>query len=98
MLLDELSGLNVPGSLTARFRKFIKSRKFKRVTFHDLRHTHATHLLGQNIHPKVVSERLGHSTIALTMNTYSHVMPTMQEEAADKVDDMLSITGHKKGT
>ena len=98
MLFDEISGLNVPGSLTARFRKFIKSRKFKRVTFHDLRHTHATHLLEQNIHPKIVSERLGHSTIALTMNTYSHVMPTMQEEAASKVDDMLSITGHNKGT
>lgn len=91
MLFDELSGLNVPGNLTSRFRKFIKTRKLKDVTFHDLRHTHATHLLEQNIHPKIVSERLGHSTIALTMNTYSHVMPTMQEEAANKVDDYLAV-------
>jgi len=48
-----------------------------------------THLLEQNIHPKIVSERLGHSTIALTMNTYSHVMPTMQEEAARKIDEVF---------
>jgi integrase len=71
------------------YRAFIKSNGFKHVTFHDLRHTHATHLLEQNIHPKIVSERLGHSTIALTMNTYSHVMPTMQEEAARKIDEVF---------
>jgi len=93
MLFDEYSGLNVPNRITVNFRSFIKSHGFKHVTFHDLRHTHATHLLEQNIHPKIVSERLGHSTIALTMNTYSHVMPTMQEEAANKVDDMLGKLG-----
>ena len=98
MLFDELSGLHIPGRITVNFRKFVKSHGFKHVTFHDLRHTHATHLLEQNIHPKIVSERLGHSTIALTMNTYSHVMPTMQEEAANKVDDMLSTNGQKKRT
>jgi len=93
MLFNEYSGLNVPNRLTVAFSTFIKSHGFKHVTFHDLRHTHATHLLEQNIHPKIVSERLGHSTIALTMNTYSHVMPTMQEEAANKVDDMLGNSG-----
>ena len=93
MLFDEFSGLNVPNRITVNFRSFIKAHGFKHVTFHDLRHTHATHLLEQNIHPKIVSERLGHSTIALTMNTYSHVMPTMQEEAANKVDDMLGNSG-----
>jgi len=55
--------------------------------------SNTTHLLEQNIHPKIVSERLGHSTIALPMNTYSHVMPTMQEEAANKVHDMLGNSG-----
>jgi len=93
MLFDEFSGLNIPNRITVNFRSFIKTHGFKHVTFHDLRHTHATHLLEQNIHPKIVSERLGHSTIALTMNTYSHVMPTMQEEAANKVDDMLGNSG-----
>src|SRR5680860_740229 len=59
------------------------------VRFHDLRHTHATQLLRGGIHPKVVSERLGHSTIALTLDTYSHVLPGMQEEAAGKLDAIL---------
>lgn len=95
MLFDEFSGLNIPNRITVNFRSFIKSHGFKHVTFHDLRHTHATHLLEQNIHPKIVSERLGHSTIALTMNTYSHVMPTMQEEAANKVDEMFTINTKK---
>ena len=95
MLFDKYSGLNIPNRITVNFRSFIKSHGFKHVTFHDLRHTHATHLLEQNIHPKIVSERLGHSTIALTMNTYSHVMPTMQEEAANKVDEMFTINTKK---
>jgi len=53
---------------------------------HDLRHTHATMLLRQGVHPKVVSERLGHASIGITLDTYSHVMPGMQEEAAEKID------------
>jgi integrase len=61
------------------------------VRFHDLRHTCASLLLAQNVHPRVVMEILGHSQIALTMNTYSHVMPTMQEEAASRMDAVLSI-------
>ncbi len=56
------------------------------VTFHDLRHTSATILLGAGVHPKIVQERLGHSSITLTMDTYSHVLPTMQEDAATKFD------------
>ena len=58
--------------------------------FHDLRHSAATILLVAGVHPKVVQERLGHSTIAMTMDIYSHVLPSMQQEAADKIDDMLS--------
>jgi integrase len=53
---------------------------------HDLRHTHATQLLKAGVHPKVVSERLGHASIGITLDTYSHVMPGMQEEAAEKID------------
>jgi hypothetical protein len=54
--------------------------------FHDLRHTHATQLLKAGVQPKVVSERLGHASIGITLDTYSHVMPGMQEEAAEKID------------
>lgn len=62
------------------------------IRFHDLRHTAATLMLQQNIHPKVVQERLGHSDISLTLNTYSHVMPGLQEEAADKIDELMTLT------
>ena len=57
-----------------------------RITLHGLRHTAATILLCQGIHVKVVSEMLGHSSIALTLDTYSHVLPHMQSEAAAAMD------------
>ena len=56
---------------------------------YDLRHTHATLLLGQGVHPKIVSERLGHATISLTLDTYSHVLPDMQREVVDKLEALL---------
>ena len=59
------------------------------IRFHDLRHTAATLMLQQGTHPKIVQERLGHSDISLTLNTYSHVLPSMQEEAAEKMDEIL---------
>jgi len=61
-----------------------------RIRFHDLRHSAATLLLAQGVHPKVVQERLGHSQISLTMDTYSHVLPDMQQEAARKPDAFFS--------
>lgn len=61
------------------------------VRLHDLRHTHATMLLQQNIHPKVVSERLGHATVGLTLDTYSHVLEGMDREAANCIDGLLSL-------
>lgn len=59
------------------------------IRFHDLRHTHATLLLKANTNPKVVAERLGHSTVKMTLDTYSHVLPSMQKEAADKLNDIF---------
>jgi integrase len=59
------------------------------IRFHDLRHTHATLLLRQDVHVKVVSERLGHSTVGITLDTYSHVLPDMQEEATAKLEAVL---------
>ncbi|QQS42547.1 MAG: tyrosine-type recombinase/integrase [Acidobacteriota bacterium] len=56
---------------------------------YDLRHSHATLLSKAGVHPKIVSERLGHSSIALTLDTYSHVLPSMQAEAAVQLEAML---------
>jgi integrase len=78
-----------PGNITNSFAELIECLKIPRLRFHDLRHGHATLLLRQGIHPKVVSERLGHSTVGITLDVYSHVLPGMQEEAARKVDAAL---------
>ena len=78
-----------PNTLTSGFANFVKRLDIPKVRFHDLRHTHATQLLKEGIHPKVVQERLGHATIAVTLGLYSHVMPGMQEDAALRVDTAL---------
>ncbi|NQT72672.1 MAG: tyrosine-type recombinase/integrase [Chloroflexi bacterium] len=62
----------------------------KGVRFHDLRHTHTTLLLKDGIHPKVVQERLGYSNISMTLDTYSHVTPDMQQTAAQAFEQALS--------
>ena len=59
------------------------------IRFHDLRHTFATLLLSSNVNPKIVSEMLGHATIAITLDTYSHVLPNMQDVAARALQDAL---------
>ena len=59
------------------------------IRFHDLRHTAATLLLGKGVHPKVVSELLGHSQVGVTLDLYSHVTPTMHRQAAQAFDEIL---------
>ena len=71
-----------PRSLTHAWQMVIGKIKLPRVRFHDLRHAHATHLLSSGVHPKVASERLGHSRVGITLDLYSHVLPGMQEDAA----------------
>ena len=78
-----------PPNLSSYFGNISKRLKLG-VTFHGLRHTHASLLLKAGVSPKVVSERLGHSSIAITMDVYSHVMPGMQREAANKIDELLT--------
>jgi integrase len=76
-----------PESLTHEFTYLVgRIMDFPRVRFHDLRHSHATQLLGSGVHPKIVQERLGHSTIAVTMDLYSHVSETMQSDATARLD------------
>jgi integrase len=74
--------------MTAAFRRLAKRVDAPGLRLHDLRHGHATLMLVAGIHPKVVSERLGHSTVALTLDMYSHVAPRLQAEAAGKLDDL----------
>ena len=75
-----------PRSLTHEWVRLVVTKKLPRIRFHDLRHAHATHLLAAGVHPKVASERLGHSKVGITLDLYSHVMPGMQEDAVSKVD------------
>ena len=77
-------------NITQVYKKVLVRAGLRRtLRLYDLRHTHATLLLTAGIHPKVVSERLGHSTIALTLDIYSHVLPSMQAEAAERLNDIL---------
>jgi len=78
-----------PDYITQVFPKILKKLKLPNIRFHDLRHTHATLLLMQDVHPKVVQERLGHSKISITLDTYSHILPNMQQEAAEKIDKLF---------
>jgi integrase len=89
-----------PRSLTHEFTRLVgRSKDIPRVRFHDLRHSHATTLLTAGVHPKVAQERLGHSTIAVTLDLYSHVTATMQEDAATRLDAAFrgAITGGEWG-
>jgi len=78
-----------PDNITWTFRRIARSVGLPKMRFHDLRHTHATLMLQQGINPKVISERLGHSSIAITLDIYSHVMPGMQESAAKRFDESI---------
>lgn len=78
------------GNLIRRsFRPLLRSAGLPRIRFHDLRHTAATLLMGQNVPPKVVSEMLGHSQVGITLDLYSHVTPTMQRQATAAMDALL---------
>ena len=73
-----------------RFRTLLKRAGLPKVRFHDLRHTCATLLLLKNVNPKIVSEMLGHATTSITLDTYSHLLPNMQDHAAKALDDTLN--------
>lgn len=79
----------LPTNIGRTFRLLIAKLEVKKIRFHDLRHTHASLLFKQNVHPKIVQERLGHSTIQITLDTYSHMLPNMQEAAAQKLDEIF---------
>jgi integrase len=79
-----------PDVLSTAFAAFVRRSGLKQFRFHDLRHSHASHLLRAGVHPKIVSERLGHSTVGITLDTYSHVLPGMQQDAVKLIDAALA--------
>jgi integrase len=86
-----------PHSLGQEWVRFLaRNTNLPRIRFHDLRHAHATHLLVSGVHPKVASERLGHSKVGITLDLYSHVLPNMQTDAAALVDEALQAALQKR--
>ena len=81
--------LNPTRDILDVLKSFLEKAGLPDIRFHDLRHSSATMLLGMKVHPKIVQEILGHSQISITMDIYSHVLPTMQEEAMRKIDEAL---------
>jgi integrase len=81
-----------PTNVTHRFGRTVKAAGLRKVRVHDLRHTAATLALQQGVNPKVVQEMLGHSSITLTLGTYSHVLQPMKREAADRLDALFKDT------
>jgi len=79
-----------PDTLSSGWYRFCRRRGLPHVRFHDLRHAHATLMLLQGVHPKIVSERLGHASIGITLDTYSHVLPSMQSEAVRAFDQLFT--------
>ncbi len=94
-----------PSTLTHNFGRIVR-RAGLNARFHDLRHSYASLMLAAGVHPKIVSEALGHSTVAITLDIYSHVTPGLQEAAAKQLDSLLpvgvaqrhgSVTGRNDG-
>ena len=86
-----------PHCLAQEWVRFLaRHRGLPRIRFHDPRHAHATHLLSSGVHPKVASERLGHSEVGTTLDLYRHVLPNMQADAAAIVDAALMAVLNKR--
>ena len=80
-----------PGNLLRTWYAIRREAGLSRLRIHDLRHAHATLMLGSGVHPKVVSERLGHASVNITLDMYSHVLPGLQSAAAEALDVLLAV-------
>jgi integrase len=78
-----------PAHFSERTASLVRHLGLPKLTVHGFRHSHASLMLQAGVHPKVVSERLGHASIAITLDTYSHSIPAMQSEAAGRVADAI---------
>ena len=79
-----------PDTVTHAFADLMSKARLPKIRFHDLRHTHASLMLKANVHPKIVSERLGHASVSITLDTYSHVAPGLQAAAALRFDEGMA--------
>lgn len=89
VFVDELGQLLHPNRVSSAFRSAISKTPLPRIRLHELRHGWATMALMQGVADKIVSERLGHSSLAFTLDTYSHVLPAMQIDAAERVSELF---------
>lgn len=81
-----------PDNVSADFKKLVEQAGLPLMRFHDLRHSAAPILLAMGVHPKVVQEILGHTQISMTMDTYSHMLPSMQRKAMEGLDNLFGDT------
>jgi len=87
LVFSELGRHLLPNTVSHAWKKLVKRIGLRPIRLHDARHTHASLMLKQGVHPKIVQERLGHSSIQITLDTYSHVAPGLQEAAAKRFDE-----------
>jgi integrase len=85
-----------PGSLSHAFHRITKQAGLENVRFHDCRHTFASLMLSRGANPKVIQEALGHSSVALTLDVYSHIIEGMQSEAMALLDDVMPVGASQK--
>ena len=85
-----------PDTITKWFRQFLEDKNLPYITFHGLRHTHATLLISQGLDVRTVSNRLGHAQTSTTLNIYAHAFAKMDREASDKLDNLLYREDTKK--
>ena len=81
-----------PEAINRDLASVLKAAGLPRIRTHDLRHSCATLLLSMNVHPKLVQETLGHSTFQLTMDTYSHILPALRNDVADRMNEVFAPT------
>jgi integrase len=85
-----------PREFTKRFQRLLRAAGLPKVRLHDLRHTHASLLLSRGMHPKIVQERLGHSSITMTLDLYSHLAPGLDRQAAESLNGLMQTTKEKE--
>lgn len=78
-----------PDTVTRRFGDLARAAKVPAIRVHDLRHSYATIALAAGTHPKIVADRLGHATVGITLDTYSHVLPSIEKQAADNLATLI---------
>ena len=97
MVFSDIEGKPLlPDTVSHAWIKLVRRTRLKGVRLHDARHTHASLLLKQSVHPKIVQERLGHASILTTLDLYSHVSPGLQQAAAESFDKLLNSRREKE--